>query len=189
MTQFFKNLSQHYADTATAYIIQQLQDRDHQWVTTHAEVNLILVLIGKLRTDYAKNTIFTKAILEEMLKGGHIQFEDDGAFYEELLLNFKEHLQTRSSSHQSCKQQYSFSGPVVKELLMGVSNKNGRKTTWIQLEKNNTKTIIDFILHIIDYLQYKLTGKNIGPYGSSKHTDQNPLIIAFDQQDSHYSMR
>lgn len=146
--------------------------------TSHLEADFVLKLISKLRIDFNQDSAVTARHLNEMLQGGYLKFEDDGSFYYELVDSYQQELHTRTSSHHSSVQQYSFSGPVVKEILFGVSaDENGKSATWVQFEKHNTRTLINVILHLIDYLVHKWTGKNIGPYGSSEYTEKNPLVL------------
>lgn len=175
-THFFKHIEQTYGDAV--HSIKNLIDNEEHIHTSHMEVNIVLILIAKLRIDFKQNSIFTSEVLEEMLKGGHLQFQDNGSLYDELIQHFNSNLRKRNSSHKSCAQQHSLSGPILKEVLFGVSlDTNGNKTTWVQFERHNMNTIIEFILHLFDYLMHRWTGKNIGPYGSSHHTEKNPLII------------
>ena len=144
---------------------------------THLEWDFVILLIGKLRREFNLKSEITEDVLEEMLKGGHLKLHDNGTLYDELLVNFNTKLKKRSSSHDSICQQYSLSGPVLREVLIGASkDEQGNKATWIQFERHHTKSIIQIILHLLDYLQHKLTGKNIGPFGTSEHTEQNPII-------------
>lgn len=176
LNQFFKRIERSY-DQALGSINKILEHKEliH---TSHLEIEFVLILIAKLRLDFQKNSIFTKDVLEEMLKGGHLKFQDNGTLYNELAVEFNSNLQKRFSSHNSIGQQYSLSGPVIKEILFGVSeDKEGNRTTWIQFERHHTKTIVELILHLVDYVMHKWTGKNIGPFGASNHTEQNPIIV------------
>lgn len=176
LNRFFNKIERTY-NKAIYPIKKSIEHGSHQ-DTSYSEINFILMLISKLRLDFNKDENSTSNTLEEMLKGGHLKLNDHGEFYHELLTEFRCTLHKRKSSHQSTVQQYSFSGPVLKEVLLGVSeDQSGEKSTWIQFERHHTKTIIDFILHVFDYIKYLLTGKNIGPYGSSNHTENNPMII------------
>ncbi len=159
-------------------IIQFIEKSGEFSSTSHLEIDFTLRLICKLRTHFNQDSIFTTEALEEILKGGHIKFEDNGSFYNELVEEFNTNLQPRISSHKSSAQQFSLSGPVIKEVLFGVTvDGNGKEKTWMQFEKNNTKTLLNLILHLFDYIKHKLTGKNIGPYGDSVFTENNPFII------------
>lgn len=126
--------------------------------------------------------------------GGHIRFEGDNAWlYEKWTKNFQDSRKNRVSSHSSIDQQYAVSGPIVKEALFGtglidLNKPTGSRCTWIQLEsspvggfkefKNAPVTfVVNVILHMINYFDYKITKRNIGPHGKSNYTEKNPLII------------
>lgn len=173
---FCKKLENTYNDALHA--VMQLIDKGEEYYTPHTEANFILKLLATIRNDFNHNPHLTMNTLEEMLKGGHLKFVDDGSLYNELVTTFQECLYERTSSHQSCAKQYSFSGPVVKEVLFGVSqDENGNFNTWIQFEKHSTRNILDFLLHLFDYIVHKITGKNVGPYGLSDYTENAPLVL------------
>lgn len=178
---FFKETKYTHADIDyrdMEHSIRTLVNDEVQIKPSSLEISFTFKLLAKLRIDFEHGHIITHAVLEEMLKGGHIKFEDNGLFYDELVKSFNSNIDKRHSSHKSCAQQYSFSGPLLKEVLFGVSeDNNGNKTTWIQFEKHNTKSLINLILHMLDYIVYKWTGKNIGPYGLSDYTEHNPIVV------------
>lgn len=177
MMRFFNKIDQTYLNAV--YSIKKLLEHGEHIQTSYTEIDFVLRILVELRHTFKQDSELTSAVLEELLKGGHLKFYDDGLFYNELIQHFNSSIQKRSSSHNSCVQQYSLSGPVVKEVLFGISiDKNGNESTWIQFEKHNMNTIIEYILHLFDYLMHKLTGKNIGPYGSSDHTESNPIVIS-----------
>jgi hypothetical protein len=126
--------------------------------------------------------------------GAHIRLEGDNVgFYKKWAEDFQGPRKNRISSHASIDQQYAVSGPVVTEALFGTSlidpdNPSGAKCTWIQLEnraigglkefKSAPVTfLINVILHMINYFDYKITKRNIGPHGKSNYTEDNPLRI------------
>ncbi len=137
----------------------------------------------------------------KILQRAHILLVDNGTFHQV----FKESSSQRISSHPSSEgYAYSFQGTAVKELLFSKISKDmahGRlhkeyneelKTTiaiqeinfgdieelsWFQLEKNPIVDFKSFLGHAVDYLRYKFTGKQQGPYGSSHHVDTTPVII------------
>jgi len=176
LTNFFTKVEETYKEAVTS--IKKLIDEGNVIHTSHREVNFMLHLISRLRQNISDDDF--KHTLEEVLKGGYLKIEDDnGVFYEELVALYKDDLNLRSSSHNSVKQQYSIFGPVMKEVLFGVSeDKDGKKTTWIQFERHHTRSVIEFILHMFDYILHKWKGKNIGPFGESAHTEHdNPMIL------------
>lgn len=134
LNTFFKKIQDHYNDAVIS--IQKLMDEGEVFETNHLEVKFMLHLIFKLRENLPPNSEFDTYTLQEMLKGGHIKFADDGSFYNELVELYKPNLNKRISSHSSAEQQYSISGPVIKEALFGVAvDKDGKKTTWMQFER------------------------------------------------------
>lgn len=82
----------------------------------------------------------------------------------------------RTSSHygRGIKDiQYRWSGKLIPEMLFGQIEKGGQKYTWFQFERSPQGSLG----HLIDLIRYRIYRKNIGPYGSSVHTDKNPIII------------
>jgi hypothetical protein len=177
-TIFFEKMERTYENVLSS--MTKLIEHGEPVHSAHLEVNFVLRIITELRISFNQNSIVTNEILEEILKGAYLRFEDNGEFYNKLVHLFHINLQKRRSSHHSYVQQYSFSGPIVKEILFGVSkDEKGTKTTWIQFERHDTNTPVNLILHLGDYFIYKWTGKNIGPYGSSNYTESNPLVVSF----------
>ncbi|MFJ1269403.1 hypothetical protein ACD661_12625 [Legionella lytica] len=177
--RFFDKIETTYKDMLE-HIQNGLHRKQHHMETSSEEINFLLRLIASLHlnSDYETDPVRTQEILQEILNGGHLNWEDDGKFYEELVKNFNSSINRRISSHHSVVQQYSLSYPISKEVLFGVKeDSEGRKRTWMQFEKHDTKNLLNIILHLIDYIKYRITGKNIGPFGSSEHTDSNPLVV------------
>jgi hypothetical protein len=57
-------------------------------------------------------------------------------------------------------------GPFVHTVLFGqIDNR-----TWLQLEGHPQG-----FGHVVDWFKYKFTGENQGPYGSSRHHDNQPF--------------
>ena len=110
----------------------------------------------------------------EIIKGGHVMIEDDGELYK-FLEDFSE---SRISSHHKEnkeKDDKSFqAGEIFREFLFG-QTKEGK--TWLQLEAHSTGGIYNLLAHLIDYITYKITGKNVGQYGISDNLDSNPITI------------
>lgn len=173
---FFAKLDKTYSE-AVKTIKKLIEDAEHA-SHPNTEINFLSKLIIKLRIDPNNDTATTYRYLEELLKGGHFRLSDNGQFYEELLSEFNEDIRQRYSSHRSDKPQYAYSGKVINEVLFGTSSdSDGKISTWIQFEKHTTKTIIEYILHLIDYIKYLLTGSNFGPFGRSFYTENNPLVV------------
>jgi hypothetical protein len=103
------------------------------------------------------------------------------------------------SSHISCTNQYRIGNGVIYDtndditnmfdLLIGTTcthKKNCKKKcdTWFQLERSRLSTYINMFQHAIDYINYIISGRNIGPFGESEHTQNNlPIIIELKKKD------
>ena len=99
------------------------------------------------------------------------------------------------SSHYSCHKIhrigknviYSTNGKINKnyDCIIGkiCFDKNNSKhddcNSWFQFEKTRTDTTVNRLKHSFDYLKHFVTRKNIGPFGYSKYTDKNPIILNF----------
>lgn len=120
--------------------------------------------------------------LADILKGAHVHVIDEGAFYAKWSqMNAK----ARISSHRSKIDsiQYGISGPWIHEILFGVVDYEDADATFFQLENSPYgREIINSIKHIMDYLKYKVRGKNQGPYGESEHKDNNPIFLNMDDE-------
>lgn len=173
---FFNKLEAHYQITDAS--INKLLALNIKFHPTTMELNFLIRLIAVFHFNFSGDNKETAKLLAELLKGGHLKFTDNGSFYTELVALFHSQLRKRNSTHSSAYQQYALFGPVIKEVLIGVSeDEHGNKSTWLQFEKHSTETLIELILHLFDYIKHKFTGKNIGPYGLSDHTENNPLKI------------
>jgi hypothetical protein len=114
--------------------------------------------------------------LKEILMGAHVRLEDDGKTYREWLLQVM-NKQARISSHDSDGTQYGVRGALIKELLFSrTTGGDGKSYTWFQLE-NHPVSFGHIIRHMKDYIKYKLTKQNQGPYGSSNATDRFPIVL------------
>lgn len=118
--------------------------------------------------------------LKEILMGAHVRLDDNGQTYEEWLRTV-ENKKSRISSHPSDTTQYGVQGSVIKELLFSrikEKDESGdeRTYTWFQLE-NHPVSFGHIIRHMFDYIKYKKTNENQGPYGSSKATHHAPLVL------------
>jgi hypothetical protein len=117
------------------------------------------------------NNIQTK----EFLKGAHIQFIDNHYYYNKWTKKYPGYLKKSYSSHKSTRKQYRVRSAKIPEILIGTK----RKGTWIQLERTPVTKPVG---HFIDYIAYTITGDNQGPYGSSKYTEKNPIIIKLSKR-------
>lgn len=106
-------------------------------------------------------------IVDSFFKGAHIMIEDGGAFYD-MVKEFGG--RERMSSHHRVNKAENASdigigdGVVLNEVLIGKTKDN---KTCVQVEAHSTKTLLDIIMHLIDYILYKIIGKNVSQYGYS----------------------
>ncbi|WP_375331350.1 hypothetical protein [Candidatus Tisiphia endosymbiont of Oplodontha viridula] len=123
--------------------------------------------------------IMEKVVLQhagDFLKGAHIMVEDNGDMYDTLkdLGLVRERI---SSHHRGNKAESDASvqaGEIFREFLVG-KTKDGK--TWFQLEAHSIGGLSNFVKHMIDYVTYVLTGKNVGQYGLSEHVDSKPITL------------
>lgn len=124
--------------------------------------------------------------LREVLCGAHV-LVDDPALYD--LWRFPESRERLSSHHKHVdKQQWpdlGLKGPLVREKLHG-RTPNG---TWIQLEKTpatmgNGLRLPNWhdVMHLWDYVVYRITKRNVGPWGLSGATESRPMYLSPDLQ-------
>lgn len=123
-----------------------------------------------------KNYEITPDQLKEILMGAHVRLDDNGKAYKEWVRKVASK-QSRISSHPSDKTQYGIRGSLIKELLFSrTTGSDGKAYTWFQLE-NHPVSFGHIVRHMIDYVKYKITNKNQGPYGSSEATHHTPIIL------------
>jgi len=119
-------------------------------------------------------------------RGAHTVVDNDGGWYHDFFTRLKG-AYPRMSSHVSVLQQYGVpEGSTLETLLTGglraSSAESGGVETWFQLEGaqwNPFHRPWQSVLHMLNYVQYKLTGRNVGPLGTSKYTDRDPLVVPF----------
>jgi hypothetical protein len=120
--------------------------------------------------------------LHDVLCGGHV-LVDDPALYE--AWRFDKVSRPRLSSHHRDidKTRYpdlGMRGQVVREKLHGRTVQG----TWVQLEKTpaafgkrKLPGPSDF-RHLMDYVVYRITRSNVGPWGLSRMTERRPMYLA-----------
>jgi hypothetical protein len=121
-----------------------------------------------------KEVVFDHAA--EVAKGAHVMVNDNGALYDKLMKQGI--VNNRYSSHHKKNKSGSDvslqGGEIFREFLVG-KTKDGK--TWFQLEAHSTGGLKNLIGHLVDYIYYKCTGKNVGQYGLSQHIDSKPIDI------------
>lgn len=124
--------------------------------------------------------------LREVLCGAHV-LVDDPELYEQW--RFPESRERLSSHHKHVDKEkwpdLGLKGPLVREKLHGRTS-NG---TWIQLEKTPATMgkglrLPDWsdVMHLWDYVVYRITKRNVGPWGLSGATEARPMYLSPDLQ-------
>lgn len=121
--------------------------------------------------------------LRDVLWGGHV-LVDNPDLYERW--RFPKVTRQRLSSHHRTvdKQMYpdlGMHGPLVREKLHGRTATG----TWVQLEKtpaafgagHRLPTWND-VEHLADYIVYRITKRNVGPWGLSSATERRPIYLS-----------
>ncbi|KDO32929.1 hypothetical protein SPRG_02622 [Saprolegnia parasitica CBS 223.65] len=166
--------AEYYAPTDDGGLIDMTMAPAREVATIDVERIILATLYTQLLNKHSK-------VLMEIVKGAHVIVENDHGTYYELFRNITATTYTRISSHASIVSQYAVpQGPLLETLLTGVT---AEKHSWFQFEGANWDPIdrpIDSILHVLNYLEYKVRGVQIGPLGTSLHTDRNPLRIRFE---------
>lgn len=176
MKALFIQMNQVYSIDETKKLQQSLNG-DRLARSRYAEVALLQTLFAEIRRLHPEPA-HVRTIVTQLLSGAYVQLPDEGILYQQLIHLFPGQLQARISSHVSVQQQYSLSGAVIHEVLLGVrEDERGKLYTWIQFEAHGTHSANALAYHLIDYVNYKITGRNIGPYGHSPYTERRPLIL------------
>lgn len=120
---------------------------------------------------------------DEVKRGAHVRVTDGGLLYDELS---RYPCSPRVSSHKSDSQQYEVRLKVEGRagyLLFGVFE----GCSWFQLERHSGRIeavnllsgAVEGLRHLGSFVQYRLTGRNVGPFGTSPHTEtRDPIVIA-----------
>jgi hypothetical protein len=121
--------------------------------------------------------------LRDVLWGGHVLI-DNPDLYERW--RFPKVTRQRLSSHHRTMDKQSYPdlgmhGPLVREKLHGRTLSG----TWMQLEKtpaafgsgHRVPTWND-VLHLVDFVVYRVTKRNVGPWGLSAATERRPMYLS-----------
>lgn len=122
--------------------------------------------------------------LRDLLRGGHV-LVDDPQLYENWRFTEVSHLRISSHHRDIDKARYpdiGMRGQVVREKLHGRTARG----TWVQLEKTpaafgkrKLPSPTD-IRHLADYIIYRITRSNVGPWGLSRLTERRPMYLSPD---------
>jgi hypothetical protein len=120
--------------------------------------------------------------LKDVLCGGHV-LVDDPVLYEDWRFAQVSHPRVSSHHRDIDKVRYpdiGMRGQVVREKLHGRTATG----TWVQLEKTpaafgqrKLPSLTD-IRHLMDYVVYRLTRSNVGPWGLSRSTERHPMYLS-----------
>jgi hypothetical protein len=122
--------------------------------------------------------------LRDVLHGGHV-LVDDPELYTGWQFAKVSHPRISSHHHDIDKKRYpdyGMRGYVVREKLHGRTQHG----TWMQLEKTpaafGAKKLpnLDDLKHLADYVIYRITRSNVGPWGLSRITERHPLYLSPD---------
>ena len=120
--------------------------------------------------------------LHDVLCGGHVLI-DDPRLYEDWRFTDVSHLRISSHHHDIDKARYpdiGMRGQVVREKLHGRTAQG----TWVQLEKTPAAfgkrklPSLNDVRHLMDYVMYRLTRSNVGPWGLSRMTERHPMYLS-----------
>jgi len=169
-----------YTASTGVYTLVVTPQEESKFDLHHIECSL-------LGTIYVRLCNRDMGLMREILCGANVVVSHDHAWYYNTFGSFREAYH-RISSHYSLVPQYGVpEGQILKTLLTGqrpdsVAEIRGTGDTWFQFEGaewNPAHNPSDSFIHMLNYLQYKLTNRNVGPLGSSSHTDKNPIVLPF----------
>ena len=122
--------------------------------------------------------------LRDVLRGAHV-LVDDASLYERWRFPRASHQRVSSHHHEIDKQKYpdvGMRGPLLREKLHGRTAHG----TWVQLEKTpaafGKRKLPSWhdLVHLADYVMYRVTRSNIGPWGRSADTEKRPMYLSPD---------
>lgn len=147
-----------------------------------------------------KYTDFDYTDLKKLLKGANFIIKNDNGFFYNKLKDYSNRRTDKfknKSSHYSCAKIhrigkhkiYSTNGHVNNnyDCIIGKIcvdkhiSKHESCNSWFQFEKTRTDTTLNKLKHSFDYVKYFITKRNIGPFGYSKNTQNNPIILHFNK--------
>jgi hypothetical protein len=122
--------------------------------------------------------------LRDVLCGGHV-LVDNPQLYEDWRFEKVSHPRISSHHRDIDKSRYpdiGMRGTVVREKLHGRTAHG----TWVQLEKTpaafgqKKMPSLNDLRHLVDYVMYRLTRSNVGPWGLSRRTERHPMYLSPD---------
>ena len=122
--------------------------------------------------------------LRDVLHGAHV-LVDEPSLYERWLFPKVSHQRISSHHPDIDKREYpdiGMRGPLLREKLHGRTAHG----TWVQLEKTPASMgqrkvpSPEDAKHLWDYIVYRLTRSNVGPWGRSGSTERRPMYLSPD---------
>lgn len=177
---------------STKKVIEYLEKHKNEMDKTYISILCELLIY----TDFNYN------VLKHLLKGAHFIIRDNGCFYKKWKKYSKENksMFKHLSSHSSCKKVYRIGKNKICNInghinhnydcLVGkicYSDKLNLKNninhddcdTWFQFEKTRLNNIVNKLKHSVDFVHHLFSKKNIGPFGKSNNTQNNPIFLKF----------
>jgi hypothetical protein len=120
--------------------------------------------------------------LRDVLCGGHV-LVDDPELYEKWRFESVSHARISSHHRDIDKKRYpdiGMRGQLVREKLHGRTVEG----TWVQLEKTPAAfgkaklPSVNDLRHLMDYVMYRITRSNVGPWGLSRLTERRPMYLS-----------
>jgi hypothetical protein len=120
--------------------------------------------------------------LRDVLCGGHV-LVDDPELYEKWRFASVSHPRISSHHRDIDKKRYpdiGMRGQLVREKLHGRTAQG----TWVQLEKTPAAfgkgklPSVNDLRHLMDYVMYRITRSNVGPWGLSRLTERRPMYLS-----------
>lgn len=120
--------------------------------------------------------------LRDVLRGAHV-LVDDPSLYERWQFPKVSYERVSSHHHEIDKHKYpdyGMRGPLLRQKLHGRTIPG----TWVQLEKTpvapgKRPSWVD-VVHLADYVIYRATRSNVGPWGRSQDTEKRPIYLSPD---------
>ncbi|CAF1516371.1 unnamed protein product [Didymodactylos carnosus] len=130
----------------------------------------------------------------DLWHGSHIIVQDDGVLYSRWSRMTQAIRRVSSHYKKSKVRQYGLPFGTY-QFLFGKTSPHG--CSWFQMEAHafNPQAIIQdprnglgiVLEHGEDFLKYRITGENVGPFGFSPHTEtNNPIILPFTNVSRRY---
>jgi hypothetical protein len=122
----------------------------------------------------------SSSMIDEILMGANIVVSGDGGWFHDWFSTMGSAYE-RTSSHYSTGDTIGVpEGHLLRTLLSGLDIYGN---TWFQLEGANWsiwRHPLDSFKHVMTFVEYKVTGDQVGPLGRSVHTDERPIRTVFD---------